>query len=155
LTNSNPNARHDDGVVGGSEADVAGGGNGGGAAFNMNLGEDHRHVVPDRLLAEDIWAAFDRVGQSTGHEVKDLPLARGKVGGRRCGAAGPWRGWERLQNPTNLGDRVLCEPAELARLPAKVSRESQALRREPRPTAPSHWDVFSTGVPPGGYTDTR
>jgi hypothetical protein len=47
-------------------------------------------------------------------------------------------------------------PAELARSPARVSREMPgSTAGTGRPTAPSHWDALSTGVSPGGHADTR
>jgi len=47
-------------------------------------------------------------------------------------------------------------PAELARSPARVSREMPgSTAGTARPTAPSHWDALSTGVSPGGHADTR
>ena len=44
---------------------------------------------------------------------------------------------------------VFYGPAELARSPARVSRETPGSTAETgRPTAPSHWDALSTGVSP-------
>src|SRR5690349_12356899 len=52
------------------------------------------------------------------------------------------------------GQRV--RPAELARSPARVSREVPgSTAGTGRPAALSHWDALSAGVSPGGHADMR
>ena len=55
-----------------------------------------------------------------------------------------------------IWEYCFLRPAELARSPARVSREMPgSTAGTGRPTAPSHWDALSTGVSPGGHADTK